>query len=244
MDSQRVIKADSLREFGHKVVFDLEDFEKRCDDHLADTQQQVAKYLEEAKDQARRIQDEAKRHGYEEGYAAGMKKADEEIEKRAEAKARQEIDRGLQSGFQTLDTLSQAITKAKEEWLFRWEAAAIRLCIAMSEKILRAELANRPHLTQEMIREILDVVSSEQRLVVRIHPDDAPYFEQPADAQDERPRFHQVAEFVADPDLNPGDCLVESDQGILDGRIETQLNRFLAELMPYREAPGNHDGNG
>lgn len=239
MNSQRVIKADSLRGLGQKVVFDLEDFEKRCDDHLAETRQEVARYLSEAERKAISAQEEAKKQGYEAGYAEGMRVADAEIQKRADAQARQEIDRALEHSFQTMETLSEAIARAKEEWLVRWETEAIRLSITISERILRGELQHRPELSHAMIKGILELVSSEQRLVVRLHPDDARYFQESDSKQGLRPHFRKSAEFRADADLDRGDCIVETDQGQLDGRIATQFEQFLKELVPEEE-PNHH----
>jgi flagellar assembly protein FliH len=237
MDNQRVIKAYSLRELGQKVVFDFEDFHKRCDDHLEDTRQQAQEFLSQAREQVTSLEEQAQREGYEAGHAAGMRKADLEIQARADAQAKTAIAKGLQSGLAAVEGLAKSIADAKVEWLSRWETTAIKLCVSIAEKIIRAELSNQPNLSQSMIRELLEIASSEQRLIARVHPDDALSLNESAGSLDQFPRLRQMVECQPDPTLSRGDCVVLFEQGMMDGRVKTQLQRLTEELIPLEETP-------
>ena len=239
MSNQRIIKADALRGLGQKVLFNFEDFHKQCDDQLLETRQQAEQYLTEVQQRAITLQEEARKKGFEAGYAAGLKTADAEIQSRADAQAKVQTAQGLEAGRKVMDALAKAIDQAKVEWLNRWESAAIKLCAAIAEKIIRVELANRPNLSQGMIRKLLDVASSEQWLIARVHPDDGPLLEEPADSAGGSSRFQQIIEVRPDSTLSRGDCIVELEQGQLDGRVAVQLERLTEELVPREELPGH-----
>lgn len=238
MENQRVLKAYSLREPGQKVVFEFEDFQQQLGDHLAETRQQAEHYWHKAQKDAQELFEKARRDGFQKGYAEGMQKSAAEIQTKAEAKARTEIERGLASGRKVIASLAQKMANARFEWLTRWETVAIPLCTAIAEKILRAELANRPELSQTMIRELLELASSEGRIVARVHPEDARMMDQRTN--DTAPRFGPAVEFRPDARLSRGDCVVELEQGELDGRIATQLARLTAELVPGEQPRKDH----
>ncbi len=237
MDRQRVIKSDSLRELGHKVVFDFEDFQQRCDDHLLQTRQQAQQLLSQTERKVVTLEEQARQAGYDAGYTAGMKQAESEIQTRANAQAQTQIRQGMKSGQEVIESLAKSVADAKIEWNSRWETTAVKLSASIAERILRAELAQRPELSQTMIRDLLEIASSESRLIARIHPEDAPFLEDADSSPEQFPRFRQMVEFQPDPTLNRGDCVVELEQGVLDGRVSTQLQRLIEELVPQEESP-------
>jgi flagellar assembly protein FliH len=240
MEQQRILKAHSLRELGHKVVFELDDFHKQCDEHLAETRDQAQQYLHHAQREAGSLIEESRREGFQAGYAAGMQRAALEIQTKADAKAKSEIQLALAHGRKAFELLAQEIASAKIEWMTRWETNAIKLCVAIAEKVIRAELASQPRLSQTMIRELLEMASSEQRVIARVHPQDAEALNHPAEETGGFPRFRQMVEFRPDPSLSRGDCVVELEQGYLDGRITAQLERLTAELVPLEEPANGH----
>ena len=231
MDQQRVLKSYSLREPGQKVVFDFEDFEQRVGDQLAETRQEADRYLNKARDAARLLLEQSRQEGFEAGYAAGMQKAAIEIQTKADAKAKVEIHHGLASAKKVLDSLAKAVANAKSEWLTRWEATAIELCAAMAEKDIHAELASRPGLSLKMVRELLELASSEERVIARVHPQDAEAMMPQASDAGGASHLGPHIEFRADATLNRGDCVVELEHGKWDGSIATQLARLTAELV-------------
>jgi flagellar biosynthesis/type III secretory pathway protein FliH len=170
-----------------------------------------------------------------------MQKAEEEIQKRSDAKAKANTLTGLEDGRKILESLAKAIADAKVEWMTRWETTAIQLCVSIAEKIIRVELKQQPHLSQTMIRKLLEVASSEQSLIARVHPEDALLLEDSPDSPGQFSRFQQITEFRPDAGLCRGDCVVEFEQGQLDGRVSTQLQRLSEELVPHEEPPGSHE---
>lgn len=240
MEHKRILKAYSLREPGQKVVFEFDDFQQRLGDHLAETRQQAEHYLHKAQHEAHELLDKSRREGFQAGYAAGMQKAALEIQTKADAKAKTEVEVGLASGRKVIDSLTREMAIARNEWLTRWETTAIELCAAIAEKILRAELANRPELSQTMIRDLVELASLEPRVIARVHPQDAEVMNQRMSSTGGAARLGPVVEFRPDASLSRGDCVVELEQGELDGRIAAQLARLTAELVPGESRGHGH----
>src|SRR6476659_1665643 len=64
-------------------------------------------------------------------------------------------------------------------------------------------------------------------LRIRVHPSDAARMETPS-LLAARGSCAGVLEFVSDADLTPGGCIIESERGTLDGRVETKLTSLIA----------------
>ena len=239
METPRVIKAESIRELGHRLVFDFEDFQDRCKEQISSARQQAGRVLSQAQIQAHSIQEEARKAGSQQGYQEGMKQAEAEIESRAKAQVQEILNERLKASLSSLEVMSQSLTEARTEWLTQWETSAIELCITISEKIIHSELAQRPELGQAMIRQLMEIASTGNRLVARLHPDDVEAIQQAADAFGLL-HFHEHLEVCSDPALDRGDCIIDSEHGQLDGRVKTQLDRIFAELSPKQNRPDSH----
>lgn len=95
-----------------------------------------------------------------------------------------------------------------------------RLALALAEKLVSAELADRPELVAHIVDESVSRLSRATRIVVRLHPSDV-------DLAPPREPWHEV---VADESLSRGDCIVESNVGRVDARMRTRIESLRAVL--------------
>jgi len=103
----------------------------------------------------------------------------------------------------------------------------IGLALHISEVILHRELPD-PDMLRRVLREALEPISDFQGVRVRLAPVDAALLRGQA-AGDGIPNARGI-EWVTDPDLATGDVLVESRNGLFDGRLRQRLDT-LAEAM-------------
>jgi flagellar biosynthesis/type III secretory pathway protein FliH len=121
------------------------------------------------------------------------------------------------------------LAEAQVAWLARAEIEVVELGMEMARRILGRELQADPSAALAGAREALRVAGPARRLRVRLHP------EVMAQLRVRLPELgYQVEgrdlELVADPALVPGDVLVETEAGQVDGRLERRLERFGAAL--------------
>lgn len=102
-------------------------------------------------------------------------------------------------------------------------ADALEIAFQVARKILQTELSSSPEPLFALIRSALQRVGDSRRIVLRLTPEDAALVA----ADKERLEAGTVAvariEIVADASLSPGDCMVETDFGKVDGRLATRL---------------------
>lgn len=188
-------------------------------------EQARARHLaEEAFEKGRALgRDEGLRIGREEGLNAL-----EDYRQQHEAEVGVPIAAALEQFQRQLDGLDQAIAR---------RVAGIALQVA--RQVLRTELqtpaAAVVRVTQEALGEVL---LSARHIRVRLNPSDLVAVEQ--GCGDLFSTRH--ARLVADPNIERGGCLVESDLGTVDARVATRWARAMAALGPLSLADPSSDG--
>lgn len=166
-----------------------------------------------ATERARRIVADAEAEA-----AAIVERAQEEAEViRAQAQ-----DQAAAAGRAEVAALLVQAERALEEARAEAEPALARLALGAAERLLRAELSLHPDRVRELVAEVLDRARRASRLRLFAHPEDVPRLR--AD-----PTLAGLP-IEEDATLEPGDCVVESELGRLDGRLSVRVAALQAAL--------------
>ena len=116
-------------------------------------------------------------------------------------------------------------------------ADALEIGFQVARRILEQELTTSPEPLFALVRSAVRRLGDARRLVIRLNPADAARLDTSDGRQKLGLSLMQV-ELVSDPSLEPGDCVVESDQATVDGRLSTRLDevrRGLAAALSEQE---------
>ena len=105
--------------------------------------------------------------------------------------------------------------------------AVSRTAVQLARQVVRAELATRPEVVAQVAQEAVHaLLVSARHLRLRIHPGDQGHV---AEAAAEVLQAREVR-LVADPSIEPGGCILESDLGRVDARIADRWAQAAAAL--------------
>jgi flagellar assembly protein FliH len=230
LETRRLLKAESARGLGSKIAFNYDDLQRRCEQQLEGARQQAQQTLSEAEVQAGELRRLAFEEGRAAGERAGMQSAQDLIEKRSREIASAQVQQELNSVLPAVQAVVSELKYERDRWLDAWETAAIRLCAAIAEKIIRSELSRRPELTANIVREALQLAAGSPDMRVRMHPLDVEQMR--ASSREIVDRLATLGEstLVPDDSISRGGCLIETRHGVIDARIESQLEQIVAEL--------------
>jgi flagellar assembly protein FliH len=164
---------------------------------------------------------EADRRGYEEGLARGL----------AEARA-QSAD-----ALAAVAEAEQALAAMRDDYLARAEAAAVELAFQIAEKVIGATVAANPEAVLGVVAGALLRTTDRDHLVLEVNPGD---FELVRDAASElAARLGGInrMEVVSERRVGPGGCVVRTEEGEIDARIASQIDRVRQILAEARTAP-------
>lgn len=104
-------------------------------------------------------------------------------------------------------------------------ADALEIGFQVARHLLEAELQTGPEPLFALVRSALRRVAEARRCTIRLHPEDA-VLVAGANATGELGVSALTIEVVEDPGLARGDCLVETDFGRVDGRLQTRFEEL------------------
>ena len=184
--------------------------------------QGVKELLKDAMDKAKRqvteIKANAKKEGYDTGFEDGFKSGKDA--------AKEEFSPFLN----TTQELIESLSGFRKEMYEKVEREMVEMVLNLSKKVIHFEFSRREDAVQDMIRLAVQSVLDRESMVIKTHPTDKEY------AESFRPELlHMFSEiknitFVANSGIARGGCVVETNFGVIDARIEKleeQIDRIL-----------------
>lgn len=169
--------------------------------------------------QAREDAEEKVREAYAEGMRRGMEAGEE--------KFNESVGGSAQLLSQAGDTLRQA----REDFLESLEPQMVKLATSIASKIIDREAQVSPDIVNRTVRSILKRVLEEERVVLRVNPQDLETLrEQRIQLLEEFEGIEQL-ELQPDETIAPGGCIAVTENVRIDGRLESQLEQILNQLM-------------
>jgi flagellar assembly protein FliH len=141
-----------------------------------------------------------------------------------------EVEARWQSLAPVLQEAIESVRQLQTRWLRDWEDRAIELAVAIAARLVRRELAHDPRISQQWMREALQLATGCSTVTLRLHPDD---YATLGNWQHQLTREFSglsPARIVADPQIARGGCRVDTEFGFIDQQLETQLTRLQEEL--------------
>lgn len=174
------------------------------------------KYKQEYEKALLQIQERAEQTG----YAAGFKKGEEDARKAAAQKVEQ------------LAELIRSVSEAKQQTIDASEDMLVEIAFAAVCRVMGATVITRDAVTG-MVKEASAHCRDRNALKVHLHPQDWELLQQSADASWQLPFDGRVV-LERSSSIKFGGCMIESDAGMLDARLEVQMERLRDALLTAR----------
>lgn len=180
-------------------------------DPLAEAQAAATAELEQARRQAAQVLAEARTQGYNDGLA------------------RAEVE--MSDKRRELDELAEQINQRQASFFERMQPEVIELAVAIAGKVVGHEVEADPDLVIDQVKGCIRRLQERERVRVRVNPEDVTTLRE---AKEElMADFDGVRriDVVDDRRVGRGGCIVESESGTLDARLDRQLKEVERVLL-------------
>lgn len=230
----RVMKADAARELGSKVAFNYDDLQERCDAYLESVRQQAREILQTALAEVESKRAEVIAHAQQAGYEKGQQTAQQEFQSRVQVAAESLCAQRLSSVLPALQVACDQLIHQQQLVQQQAEQSLITLSVAIAERLVRQTIRQKPQITQQLIRETLQLTGRSEQLELQLHPEDAALLTDAANtAVWQQVIGSRQVRVVPNAEISRGSCIVRSPQGMIDASWETQLQRITSELLGH-----------
>lgn len=160
--------------------------------------------------------------GLEEGKLAGYQQAEADFTKKS----------------LLLEALQKEIETKRDRVFRESEDQLLQFTLRVIEKILNETPPFLPNLLKKSLENVLELVSSEPVLEIYLNPEDLGEFEETrTEFEAKLPNLTKLT-VKADPRITRGGCLVDTNTGKIDARLETQITKLMTELRKELEQFG------
>lgn len=165
----------------------------------------------------------ARQEAYQQGLAQGKQQAAQEWQARM---SDYQNNLGRETA-QRLNDVLHATENAVQGLQQQMAPDLLQLAIDIARQVVRQELRCNPQALQPVVSEALDMLGAETKpALVRLNPEDFKHLEAHLRAAMPNPKV----EWLADPSVAAGGCLVESQGAQIDGSVERRWQRAVAAL--------------
>ncbi len=188
----------------------------------------IKQQVVEAKAEARRIIAEA------DEYAARVRAS---VDDHARAAREAAYNEGYESSLLEFNQILLEMRERRDMALAEAERDLVRLSVKLAERIIGRDIETDEKTIAEIVAKALETARQHETVTVRVNPNDMRVVQAHRERFDNAGRVRFLS-IVADHRVSSGGCVIESEAGTVDARLETQL-RVLERALLARAA-GEH----
>lgn len=181
------------------------------EDLLDDARREAARIIAEA-EQSRSLMEQA---AFEKAQAEAMASFEAELNARMV-----EVRSELAGSLEKLALLSNDISSHAESEL-------VELALQIAKKVVRREVTIDREIALTLVRVSLAKLNQRTTAEVHLNPEDLSYIKSRLDSLD----FRGAVDLVEDASISHGGCLIHTETGDVDARIESQFDEIAFGLL-------------
>lgn len=170
---------------------------------------------------------EIQQNAYQEAHKLGMDEGRQ--------RAFTEVSAAIAEKMDGLERLIGAITTLKSEMVQQNEAHLIKLLYHMASRIAAAHIEKTDESIVEILRQAVSHAQAEENIRVEMNPTQIEFVEELRKQSGREFEFLRKVRLESNDSIQPGGCLIETNYGEVDARIETRLEKLwetLSEGIP------------
>ena len=138
--------------------------------------------------------------------------------------ARSDYEQRVASLLATLSEAVESIRVHEARWIANAEENVAAIAVGVARHLVQREITAEKEAVQALVQRAISKFPLDQPVTVRLHPDDHAVCSQLSDG-----RTHEVV-WMPDVHIDRGGCLVEGRERIIDGRVDTALERLYRTI--------------
>lgn len=174
------------------------------------------------------LQEDAYQKAYELGFTEGKQKAF--------AEKTQDLERRCED----LDRLVESLGRIKEEMAHQNEAHMMRMIFEIASRLAFDHVSQNNDVVVQLIKKLIEEAQAEENVNVLVSNEQLEFLEKLTQSTGREYEFLKKNKFEGSADITVGGCVVETNYGVIDARMEERVNKLWTELkqsLPKVKSP-------
>lgn len=161
---------------------------------------------------------DAEKAGYEQGRAQGREQT---------LSLEQEKMRRLGELLSKIENLLEAHQLTIRS---NFEEDTVGLSLTLAKTIVARQIARHPELAEGIVRRAVEMAGDLERIKIKAHPNDCETIRNILQGKLPETGARDMVHIGSDPKLQSGSCVIETEFGIIDARLDQQISAFANAL--------------
>jgi len=190
---------------------------------IADARREAASLLADARDQAEAMREAAWQEGKHEGQEAARIEIEQQL--------RQEMDTYRDDMRADLQEIVDAVADGRRKLWEQQEGQILAFVLDISKQVIKTEVQQNENVLMEIVRNAMRRVTDKENMRIRVAASDAPRIKAAREEIMQIVDGIKTLEIVDDRRIGPGGCVIETNAGTIDAKIETQLGEIERTIL-------------
>ncbi len=245
LDEERERRLEAMRESGAEIPegMDTDEFLGIADTIMQDEEEETVDYgpakeeiLAEAHEEAQRIIDDANAQAEEILNAAQLNAdamrnlARQDGEKEGYNEGTQRAARELQESQSNMQAEIQRIENEYMQKQIEMEREIVEMCLPVFEHVFDAELSGKKDVLYHLLDHCIMKIERTGQMQIKVSDANAEFIKGKKEEIQGKVGAEVGLDIIADPLLNDSQCIIETDGGIFDCSIDTELDNLIREI--------------
>ncbi|WP_213182010.1 FliH/SctL family protein [Desulfosarcina cetonica] len=146
----------------------------------------------------------------------------------------------VETAVSAFNTAVRSMIQAHQQNIQRMEMETVRLALFIAKKVIGRE-CEAAHVIQHVIKQALEKVADPRHLILRLHPEDIETVESVKAELVEADDGDVTLRIQPDGAIQKGGCVIETQLGDIDARIDQQLKIIESLLTEQLTNPATQD---
>lgn len=139
------------------------------------------------------------------------------------------LDEGHKSvskAHQDLEIFTQKLIENEKNFIRNAEKHVVTLAIAVARRILGREVQSDRDIVIYSVREALKQAADKASILIKVNPEDLQNILAHRRELQQMDKNFPELDFLEDEKISPGGCVVQTRTGMIDGRLDSQLEEI------------------
>lgn len=208
------ISAKKKKRVGKRDAGSL-DFTKTISTEVENLKESLSHYIQQQADSREKELEDVSRTAEEKGYQAGFDAA---------------VEKERSERLTAIDMLLKDAKQKSKNAMRGLELKVIGLAVHIAEQITRRSIAEYPEITEEIITETMTHLIGSETVILKVSEEDFKTINARYDKWLNMSGSSKEFRIEVERRLKPGDCLIETEGGIIDAAVANRLEMLAEEL--------------
>lgn len=211
-----IIRTDTefIEEVEEEPVDPVESAQEEAERILAEAREEAGHIVRKAHADAKALREEYKTQGYAEGAAIKQRELQEWKER-------------LETDFALKNQMLESEYMRKHDTM---EAELVDVILDVFNKVFHIQFDSKKHILMHLINDAILNIEGDRNFRIKVADSNVLFLENHREDILERVGHGIELEFIADSSMDGNECLIETDSGIFDCSLETQLENLIKDI--------------